>query len=574
MILFQKVCLRGDREKVCRFIGFAKEKTFKVIPRGLTFGKIFYLRGEKERRNMATQTKQRYPLSSQPFPEIREGNYVYVDKTDMVYEMTHGDSNYIFLSRPRRFGKTLLVSTLKAYFEGRKDLFKGLAIEKLETEWTEYPVLLFSLSTATNLDKEDLVSEIGLKLSRYEDIYGRREDEIRLNQRLQGLVCRAYEQTGKKVVVLIDEYDAPLLDVVHEEENLPVLRKVMRNFYSPLKDLAPYLRFVFLTGITKFSQMSIFSELNNIENISMDDKYASVCGITEEEMLSQLRPGIERLAAKYQLTFEEMAERLKKTYDGYHFTCPSPDIYNPFSLLKSLSREKLDNYWFSTGTPTYLIEMLRKFGVVPEKIGMVYADVSSFDTPTETMTDAVPLLYQSGYLTIKAYDSLTDTYLLDIPNKEVRVGLMKCLVPEYVTPIKKRETLNISKQIYSAINEGRIDDALMELKKFLSTIPYTDNTDYEGHYQSLLYVIFSLIGQHNVDIEVRTATGRVDMALRTDDTVYLFELKLNGSAAEALAQIHLKNYPDRFALYGFPVVKVGISFDTTTHTLSDWEIER
>ncbi len=518
--------------------------------------------------------QQRYPIGIQTFSTIREEGYLYIDKTDLVYRMTHGNSYYIFLSRPRRFGKSLLISTLEAYFEGRRELFQGLAMEQLETKWTKYPVLRFDMSTAKHADREGLESELNLKLARYEKLYGRGEDEVRPNQRLQGLVRRAYEQTGQKVVVLVDEYDAPLLDVAHEEENLPELRKMMRNFYSPLKALDPYLRFVFLTGITKFSQLSIFSELNNIKNITMDEQYATLCGITEAEMLATMQPGIEQLAEHEELTYDEAVERLKQTYDGYHFCWPSPDVYNPFSLLNALSDRKTDYYWFGSGTPTYLIEMLRKFHVAPEKIGMMYAGSSAFDAPTETMTNATPLLYQSGYITIKGYDKDTNEYLLDIPNREVRVGLMRSLLPEYVSPARKDETQSVAARLYKHIKYGKIEEALELLKTFLSTIPYTDNTNYEGHYQSLLYVIFSLIGYYNVDIEVRTTKGRVDMALRTDDTVYLFELKLDGTSAEALAQIDLKNYPTRFALYGLPIIKVGVAFDSETRTLADWIVSQ
>ncbi len=516
---------------------------------------------------------QLYPLSSQPFEEIREDGYVYVDKTDLVYKMTHGGSKYVFLSRPRRFGKSLLVSTLMAYFEGKKELFEGLAMETLETEWTKYPVLYFDMSTAKGMNKEDLESELSLKLKDYEDIYGSRDGEERPNQRLQGIVKRAYEQTGQKIVILIDEYDAPLLDVVHEETELPVLRNVMRNFYSPLKNLAPYLRFVFLTGITKFSQLSIFSELNNIDNISMDEKFGAICGITEEEMLTQLRPGIERLAQKEETSYDEMVEQLKLTYDGYHFTWSSPDIYNPYSLLKALSKKVIGNYWFDTGTPTYLIEMLRKFKVLPQNIGGQYVRASQFDAPTETMTSAIPLLYQSGYLTIKDYNPTTESYLLNIPNKEVRIGLMKSLLPEYVTPALKDEGNDTAKQMYAAIYEGRIEDAIILLRDFLSCIPYTDNTNNEGHYQSELFIIFNLIGFKNVDIEVRTPQGRADMVLKLKDRIYIFELKFNKSAREAMEQINIKNYPERFAQYNLPITKVALNFDPETRNISEWLIE-
>ena len=515
--------------------------------------------------------RKRYPIGIQTFSEIRRGDYLYVDKTGYVYRMTHSDAKYMFLSRPRRFGKSLLVSTLHAYFEGRKDLFEGLAIEELETEWQEYPVLHFDMSTAKNMSKERLESELSLKLVRYEAIYGRGEGEKEINQRLEGLIKRACQQTGKQVVVLVDEYDAPLLDVVHEEKDLPVLRNVMRNFYSPLKACDPYLRYVFLTGITKFSQLSIFSELNNIKNISMEELYASICGITEMEMKTQIHDGLMEFSARLQMSSDKALEALKEHYDGYHFTLPSPDIYNPYSLLNALSDGKLDSYWFGSGTPTYLIEMLRKYHVMPQQIGNRKALSTSFDAPTERMTDITPLLYQSGYITIKDYSAITRLYTLDIPNKEVRIGLMESLLPNYLHE-KTIDGLTTVAFLYEAISEERMDDALRLLQDFFSTIPYCNHTAYEGHYQQLLYVVFSLLGRY-VDVEVHTPRGRVDVVLRTSTTLYLIELKLDKSADDAMAQINLKNYAERFALCGLPIVKVGINFDSKKGTIGDWKIE-
>ena len=468
-----------------------------------------------------------YPIGIQTFSEIINKDYLYIDKTEYVYRMTHSASKYMFLSRPRRFGKSLLTSTLKAYFEGRRELFRGLALERLETEWTEYSVLRFDMSTAKHVDKERLESELNLKLIEYENVYGRGEGEENVNQRFQGIIRRAYEQTGRQVVVLIDEYDAPLLDVVHEEKNLPVLRDIMRNFYSPLKACDPYLRFVFLTGITKFSQLSIFSELNNIQNISMLPEYAAICGITEEEMATQMDEDLGILAKRMGISREKTVQKLKDNYDGYHFTWPSPDIYNPFSLLNAFADGRLDSYWFGSGTPTYLIEMLKKYGVQPQQIGGRKAMAESFDAPTERMTDIAPLLYQSGYVTIKGYSPVTQLYTLDFPNKEVRLGLMKSLLPSYLDH-RTTDGLTTVALLYEAIYEERLDDALRLLQTFLSTVPYCDRTDYEGHYQQILYIIFSLLGTY-VDVKVRTPMGRVDMVMRTATTLYIVELKLNQS---------------------------------------------
>ena len=511
-----------------------------------------------------------YPIGIQTFSKIREGNYLYVDKTEYVYRMTHSASSYMFLSRPRRFGKSLLTSTLHSYFSGRKELFHGLAMEKLEKEWTEYPVLHFDMSTAKHADSEQLLQELNLKLYGYEQIYGRLEEEVNPNQRLMGLIKRAYEQTGKKVVVLIDEYDAPLLDVVHERENLDVLRNIMRNFYSPLKACDPYLRYVFLTGITKFSQLSIFSELNNIKNISMDEPYAAICGISEDEIRLQMKDDLGGLAKKLEITPEEALMKLKENYDGYHFTSPSPDIYNPFSLLNAFADGKFGSYWFGSGTPTYLVKMLDKFGVKPSEIGRRQLKSSVFDAPTETMTDAVPLLYQSGYITIKDYNKMLDLYTLDIPNKEVRLGLMESLLPYYVNN-KTPEATTMVAYLFYDIQNGDMDASLHRLQEFLSTIPYCDNTRFEGHYQQVFYIIFSLLGYY-VDVEVRTPRGRVDIVLRTKTTLYVMELKLDKSAGEAMEQIDLKNYPERFALCGLPVVKVAVCFDSERCTIGDWEI--
>ena len=517
------------------------------------------------------QQLKRCPMGIQTFSDIIEENYLYVDKTMYVYNLAHSAAKYFFLSRPRRFGKSLLTSTLKSYFEGRKELFAGLAIDSLETEWQAYPVLHFDMSLGKHLDKDGLERYLANRLASYETQYGITNPAVDANDRLTSLIIRAYEKTGQKVVVLIDEYDAPLLDVMHEEENLPVLRNVMRNFYSPLKGCDPYLRFVFLTGITKFSQLSIFSELNNISNVSMDEPYAAICGITEEEMRTQMAGHISRFADTLGLTGEEMLQKLKDRYDGYHFTWPSPDIYNPFSLMNAFGNNELDNYWFGSGTPTYLIEMLRKYDVIPQAIGQREELASAFDAPTERLTSITPLLYQSGYITIKDYDPITGLYLLDIPNREIRVGLMDSLLPNYLS-FHTNDGKNTVAKMYRCLYKGDMDGALSLLREFLLIVPYCDNTNYEGHYQQLLYVIFSLFGMY-VDVEVRTPRGRVDMVMRTGTTLYVVELKLDKSAGAAVSQISLKDYPSRFSLCGLPVVKVGISFDSDTKTLADWIIE-
>ena len=515
---------------------------------------------------------KRLPVGIQTFEKLIKENCLYVDKTAYVWNMTHL-SSYIFLSRPRRFGKSLLVSTLQAYFEGKKELFKGLAIEQLEKEWVEYPVLRFSMASGKHMEKEQLERYLGNRLAEYEERYGIVHPATDNNDRFTALIRAAYAQTGKQVVILIDEYDAPLLDVVHEEETLPILRNVMRNFYSPLKASDPYLRFVFLTGITKFSQLSIFSELNNLTNISMYPEFAGVCGITKEEVLTQMQDYIERLARANEWTIEEAISQLKQQYDGYHFAWPSPDLFNPFSLLNAFNANRIENYWFASGTPTYLIEMMRRFDTLPSDISRMEAMSSEFDAPTEGMQSIIPLLYQSGYVTIKGYDRDAQLYTLDIPNGEVRIGLMKSLLPLYAPKVSGRG-MTMAAKMSLALRKEDIDGGLSLLQAYLLTVPYCDNANSEGHYQQMLYIIFSLLGQfHGLDVEVHTPTGRVDVVLRTQRTLYLFELKLNMSAQAAMDQINLKDYASKFSLTGLPVIKVGINFDSERRTISDWQIE-
>ena len=519
---------------------------------------------------MENKTLKRLPVGIQTYSEIVDRNCLYIDKTEYICKMMEV-SKYIFLSRPRRFGKSLLVSTLQAYFEGRKDLFKGLYIESVEKEWTEYPVLKFSMASGKHMEKEQLERYLLNILEENERRFGLSSDSKDPNVRLKKLIFNVHEKTGKKVVVLIDEYDAPLLDVAHEEETLPVLRNVMRNFYSPLKDSDPYLHFLFLTGITKFSQLSIFSELNNLKNISMMPEFAAICGISKAEVEDQMADYLDDFAAHNQLTRQETMDALKRQYDGYHFTWPSPDIFNPFSLLNALQDRALKSYWFESGTPTFLIEKLREFDVVPSDISHIEAMASEFDAPTESMTSVIPLLYQSGYVTIKDYDPTCQLYTLDIPNKEIKVGLMESLLPNYVNRQWGRG-LTVTARMNRALLHDDIDEMLRLLQAYLLTIPYCDNTQYEGHYQQLLYVIFSLLGRY-VDVEIHTPRGRIDVVMNTGRTIYLFELKLNKSAEVAMQQIDLKDYASRFALSGLPVIKVGINFDAEKRTLGEWEVK-
>ena len=514
-----------------------------------------------------------YPVGIQTFERIRKENKLYIDKTEYIYRMTHSGGCYFFLSRPRRFGKSLLVSTFESYFSGKKELFEGLAIEKLEQEWMEYPVLHFDMSGGKHMEKEQLEDYLSNRLEAEERKWGITHSKRGVNDRLTELITTAYEISGKQVVVLIDEYDAPMLDVAHDKETLDVLRNVMRNFFSPLKMCEPMLRFVFLTGITKFSQVSIFSELNNIKNISLDDEYAGVCGITKEELLTQMSEDIDVLAEALEMTREETIAKLKENYDGYHFSPASPDVFNPYSLLNCFDDKNFGAYWFSSGTPTYLINMLRKFKVLPAKIGRSLARSSAFDAPTENLKTITPLLYQSGYITIKGYDKMSQLFTLDLPNKEIKVGLFESLLPYYLEGMYAEEGDVAIAQMSVLIRQGDMDGALRLLQEFLGTVPYCNNTNYEGHYQQVLFIIFTLLTHFVVDVEVHTPNGRVDVVMETEDTLYLIELKLNKSAQSAMQQINLKQYGQRFARCGKPIVKVGVNFDAKKGNIEDWIIE-
>ena len=501
-----------------------------------------------------------YPIGIQTFERIRKEDKLYVDKTEYIYRMTHTDGTYFFLSRPRRFGKSLLVSTFKSYFEGKKELFEGLAIEKLEKEWNTYPVLHFDLSKGKHMEKAQLEEYLGYLLEDYEQKYGIENHRNGNNNRFNDLIEVVFQKTGKQVVVLIDEYDAPLLDVAHEKEKLDELRNTMRNFYSPLKGNESMLRFVFMTGITKFSQLSIFSELNNITNVSMDEPYAGICGITKEEMLTQMSDDIDALAEHLELGREETILELKDHYDGYHFTWPSPDVFNPYSLLNCFAKQEMDDYWFGSGTPTYLINMMRKYEILPADLGeTIEVGKKDFDAPTETMTTIVPLLYQSGYVTIKGYDKPTRLYQLALPNQEISVGLYGSLLPHYLTDKSAKANTTIAKMSV-LVKKGDMDAAFCLLNDFLETVPYCDNTNYEGHWQQTLYIMFALLTNYRICVEQRTAKGRIDVTIETADTIYVMELKFNKSAEEALSQIEAKHYADAFKMSGKKVVKIGLNF--------------
>ena len=504
------------------------------------------------------------------FPTLRENKTVYVDKTALIHRMVHADTAF-FLSRPRRFGKSLLVTTLEAYFQGRKELFEGLDMEKLEQEWTEHPVLRFDMSGTRYAAPANLEERLNVQLSQYEERYGRASYATEPGSRLNGLIRRAKEvKEGRNVVVLVDEYDAPLLDTVMDAASFENMRTMLRSFYSPLKESAEHLRFVFLTGITKFSQLSIFSELNNLKIISMRDEYATICGITEEEIRRQLQPEVAALAEKYGIDFEKAMTMLKKKYDGYHFTKNCPDIYNPYSLLNCLSDRELDNYWYASGTPTHLTEMLSKYAIRPEELEEFYAaDAAIFDAPTEKADTPIPVLYQSGYLTIKGTRGVR--YLLGFPNEEVRMGFLTELMPFYSGKSESENKIFLSK-LTLALEERDIEQAMQLLRSFFSSTPYDAERQDEAHYKTMFYLIFRLATAFEVRTEERSAVGRCDAVVETKDAVFVFEFKLRGTAQEALEQIDERGYAIPYEAGAKRLYKIGASFDEELRTLKEWAV--
>ena len=513
----------------------------------------------------------KYPVGIQTFEDIREKGYLYIDKTKYIVDFREKGMKYVFLSRPRRFGKSLFASTLQAYFEGRKELFEGLAIADYETEWVKHPVLHFDLSGAKHMGIEQLERYLADMLEEQETKWGYKTHLIDANLRLIELVKRAYNQTGKNVVVIIDEYDAPLLDVVHEKENLQPLHRIIQNFYSPLKMLDPYLEFTFIIGITKFPQSSIFSGLNNLDNISLFDQYSAICGISKTELTTQMKPDIEAMGEALNMTYEECLKELTQFYDGYHFSENSEDIFNPFSLVKALNAGKIASYWFGSGTPSFLLKLLDKYHVNLSTLESQETVLSSFDQSTEEMTDALPLLYQSGYLTIKKYEPMFQEYTLGIPNKEVRDGLLNSLIPHYVNPRRSDNNaflLGFCKAVY----RNDIEAALEHMRTYMATIPYDLENHSEKHYQTIFYLMFSFLNIY-IRTEVKSAIGRADAVMHMPDTIYVFELKVDKSADEALAQIDEKGYMLPYHAEGKRLVKIGISFDSTQRTIRDWKIK-
>ena len=464
--------------------------------------------------------QRKYPIGIQTFSRIIREGYLYIDKTDLVWQLAHY-ATFVFMSRPRRFGKSLLTSTLESYFLGERDLFEGLKIMELEQEWEQYPVIRLDLSMAKGRETaEDLRQSLMFMLRDLLDTYGRDKEEMTPGQCLTGIIQRASKQTGRQVVVLVDEYDAPLLEVLHEENTLDAKRRVMQEFYQPLKANERYIKFCFITGITKFSQLSIFSTINNLKNVTLLPRFSAICGITEQEVRDVCHEDIRAMAEVYGCTAEEMFQKIKLRYDGYHFSEVSEDIYNPYSLLNAFGDQKLDNYWFASGTPTFLIRQLQHFKTDIMSLDKLEVPAESFDMPTEAMTSALPLLYQSGYLTIKDYDRESMMYRLSLPNQEVRTGFVKGLLPTYIGLESGSVQAGFALKFWRALKKGDADLAMREMQTYMAGIPYVEGfkqklaeaATAEGFYEYTLYLIFSMLNVY-VRTQVKCAGGRVDMVV-------------------------------------------------------------
>ena len=535
---------------------------------------------------MTEQTRKEsgYAVGVQEFSWIRERQAVYVDKTEYVWKMVTTKAVNFFLSRPRRFGKSLLVDTLRCYFEGRKELFEGLYIYDKEKEWKKYPVIRLDLSNGKYYEKERVHPTINVILEQQEERFGitNPADPTNYDARLTRLIKAAYEQTGERVVILIDEYDAPMLDSINDPDLQDYIRNRVRNLFSPLKAQAQYLRFVFLTGISKFSQLSVFSELNNLQQMTFDQNYEGICGITEQELLTYMRPDIELLTEKMdktysrwgmRFTYDDIVAKLKETYDGYHFTKNFTDIYCPWSLVNAFAMGDIMNFWFSTGTPTMLVNVMRQTGITLQQIEHFRAKLSRFDAPTERISDPIPVLFQSGYLTLKEYDPFEQEFTVGFPNGEVREGFALSLYKYYMEDYVGSQDALGSTFKKLRRRDITIEEFIESVRRWYAGIPYsiTDKNQNEQLYQSLIYAALMAEGA-DVEAESQTSDGRMDIALKLPHGIYIIELKYGKSADEATDQIIKKDYAVRFAADTRPVWAVGMNISQDRRTIDSYRI--
>lgn len=512
----------------------------------------------------------KFPIGIQTFEKIIEGGYVYIDKTELVYKLV-SSGEYYFLSRPRRFGKSLLTTTLESYFLGQKELFKGLAIDSLEKDWIEYPVFHIDFSGNKYIQENELDSVVNLFLVGCENKYGQNPSEVTLGSRFQGVIQRAYEKTGKKVVILVDEYDKPLTDTIGNIELQEANRSILQSLYGVFKNSDKYIKFTFLTGVTRYGKLGIFSAANNLNDISKDDEYSGICGISEKELHKYLDGEVDTFARKKDVSKEEIYETLKRKYDGYHFSEDSEDIYNPFSLLNSISKKKFDNYWFATGTPTYLIKILKNkepdLSKLENGIAATLENISTFGNGEDNIIAA---LYQSGYLTIKDFNG--KFYRLGFPNEEVQDGFIQCLMAEYSG--KGGLLDNDLQSLYESINNDDVEGILLQIKHIIGQIPFENSEPnmMEIHFRNMLYLMIKFTG-HNVSVEYPVLGGRIDVFFETNKYAYIIECKRDESAEIALSQIDEKRYAKKISAPKKAVVKIGANFSTKERNLTEWKVE-
>lgn len=517
------------------------------------------------------ELRMKYPIGIQDFEKIRKEGYLYIDKTSFIYQMVNGGS-YYFLSRPRRFGKSLLVSTLEAYFKGKKELFEGLAMQRLEKEWKVYPVLHLDLNSEDYKTAESLYAILNNQLVIWEQKYGSAQSETTVASRFMGIIRRACEKSGLRVVVLVDEYDKPLLQTLGNEDLQTEYRNTLKAFYGALKSCDRYIQFALLTGVTKFGRVSVFSDLNNLEDLSMDRRYVELCGISENEVRQYLDDAIDLLAAQVGKSKEECLLNLKQRYDGYHFSSNSIGMFNPFSVLNTLKKQQFGDYWFETGTPTFLVELLKKSHYILENLTREHVTSDVINSIDSLSDNPVPILYQSGYLTIKGYDERFRKYHLGFPNQEVEQGFVNFLAP-YYTGMKPTKSAFYVENFVSDIENGDAEGFMKRLEAMFADNSYQIAGDEELYFQNAVYIIFKMLGFY-VDVERPTSDGRIDVLIRTPQYIYIFELKVNQSADVALQQIEEKQYAAPFALEQRRLFKIGVNFSTKTRKISEWKIER
>lgn len=515
----------------------------------------------------------KYPIGVQSFAMLREDGYVYVDKTGFIEKLIK-EGKYYFLSRPRRFGKSLLLSTIEAFYQGRKDLFEGLEISRMEHDWHPHPVLHMAMNANKCQTVHDLEATIESFLYYYEQLYGRNEPSDSLALRFGALIRSAYNKTGKRVVILIDEYDKPLLDSVGNKALQDDLRAILKGFYSNLKNGDQYIQFAMLTGVSRFGKLSIFSDLNNLQDISLSEKYSAICGMTIEEIRDNFDAGVRELADNNDISVEEAYAQLKDNYDGYHFSPSSPDIYNPFSLLSALSNGYFGAYWFSTGTPTFLVRMIRDMQIDLRDLEHLEENIDDLMDASFDLSNAVPIMYQSGYLTIHDYDSRFRIAKLGYPNREVEHGFLNGLMKIYTSNSQGRSEFDVRRFVLD-VEAGRVDDFMTRLQALFSGYQYDqmDLGNLELHYRNVIYLVMKLMGFYT-HAEMRTAAGRIDLLVKTPMYLYLFEFKVNESAQAAIDQINSRDYLLPFHADGRKIVKVGVNFDDTIRSIATpWIVE-